>query len=262
MTEIIVVHDAERAAAAAAEIIITLLRRDPEAVLGLATGSTPLALYAELAARITTERLDVSRVIGFALDEYVGLPQEHPQSYRNVITRSVVQPLGLTPALVHVPDGGLDSLDVAGHAYEQAILAAGGVDLQILGLGTDGHIGFNEPGSSLNSATRLKTLTPQTRKDNARFFQSESEVPIHCITQGLGTILRARRLLLLAFGESKARAVAAAVEGPVTASHPASAIQLHPDATVIVDEAAAARLQNLAYYQYAYNNKPQWPSSR
>ena len=157
-----------------------------------------------------------------------------------------------------MPDGRVDGIEQAGDAYERAIAAAGGVDLQLLGIGTDGHIGFNEPGSSFASRTRVKTLTRQTREDNARFFDSVDDVPMHCITQGLGTILDARHLVLLAFGEAKAEAVAGAVEGPVTASLPGSAIQLHPHVTVVVDEAAASRLRFADYYRYTYDNNPQW----
>ena len=180
-------------------------------------------------------------VRGFALDEYVGLPAGHPESYRAVITREVVEPLGLTPELVRVPNGDPATIQHAGADYEAAITAAGGVDLQILGIGRTGHIGFNEPGSSLASLTRVKTLTERTRADNARFFDSPDDVPMHCITQGIGTILRARHLVLLAFGEAKAHAVAAAVEGPVSASQPGSAIQLHPHTTVVVDASRGIR---------------------
>jgi glucosamine-6-phosphate deaminase len=170
----------------------------------------------------------------------------------------VVEPLGLTPELVRVPNGDPATIERAAADYESAIKAAGGVDLQILGIGRTGHIGFNEPGSSLASRTRVKTLTEATRRDNARFFASPDEVPMHCITQGIGTILRARHLVLLAFGAGKAQAVAAAMEGPVSASRPGSAIQLHPHTTVIVDEAAAAELENLDYYRHAWANKPEW----
>jgi glucosamine-6-phosphate deaminase len=202
--------------------------------------------------------VDVSRVRGFALDEYVGIAPGHPESYRSVIAREVVEPLGLDPARIRTPDGSLAGIERAGADYDAAITAAGGIDLQILGIGTDGHIGFNEPGSSFASLTRIKTLTQQTREDNARFFDSIDDVPMHCITQGLGTILRARHLVLLAFGKAKAEAVAGAVEGPVTASLPGSAIQLHPHTTVVVDEAAAARLRFADYYRYTYDNKPVW----
>ncbi len=234
------------------------MTRKPDAVLGLATGSTPLSVYAALAASLAENPMDVSRVRGFALDEYVGLPIDHPESYRSVITRDAVVPIGLTPENIRVPNGDLATIQTAGVDYEAAIRAAGGIDVQILGIGRTGHVGFNEPGSSFASITRIKTLAEKTRIDNARFFASPDDVPIHCMTQGLGTILRARHLILLAFGEEKADAIAAAVEGPITSSKPGSVIQLHPHVTVIVDEAAASRLENLAYYRYAWANKHTW----
>jgi len=259
MAEVVILPggpDEARAAAGelAAGLVEKVVRTRADAVLGLATGSTPLTIWRALAAR----GLDLSRVRGFALDEYVGLPPGHPESYRSVITREVVEPLGLTPALVHVPgdDGG--PVATAGARYEAAIAAAGGVDLQVLGIGRTGHIGFNEPGSSFASRTRTKTLTEATRRDNARFFSSLDEVPRHCLTQGLGTILEARSLVLLAFGEGKAEAVAGAVEGPVSASLPGSAIQLHPEVTVLLDEAAASRLRFADYYRYAWEHRPDW----
>ncbi|MEP6841935.1 MAG: glucosamine-6-phosphate deaminase [Pseudolysinimonas sp.] len=251
MAEVVIVDSREEAGALGAEFVARLLASTSDAVLGLATGSTPLPLWHALAAR----SLDLSRVRGFALDEYIGLPPGHPESYRAVITREVVEPLGLTPSLVHVPgdDGG--PVEGAGLRYEAAIAAAGGVDMQVLGIGRTGHIGFNEPGSSLASATRVKTLTEQTRLDNARFFDSLDDVPRHCLTQGLGTILRARHLMLFAFGEEKAAAIAGAVEGPVSSSLPGSAIQLHPLVTVIIDGAAASQLQHADYYRFAWDNR-------
>jgi glucosamine-6-phosphate deaminase len=162
----------------------------------------------------------------------------------------------MDPGGVHVPDGRADDLDAAADAYEAAIAAVGGVDLQLLGIGANGHIGFNEPTSSFASRTRVKTLAPRTRTDNARFFGSPDEVPVHCLTQGLGTILEARELLLVAQGETKAAAVAAAVEGPLTSMCPGSVLQLHPRATVVVDAAAAGRLQLLDYYRWTWANKP------
>jgi glucosamine-6-phosphate deaminase len=254
MAEVVLVESAEEGGRIAAAAIAALVRDTPEAVLGLATGSTPLTTWRALAAT----GVDLSQVRGFALDEYVGLPSGHPESYRSVITREVVEPLGLDPARVRVP--GDDGLGIAGagERYEADIRAAGGVDLQVLGIGRTGHIGFNEPGSSLASLTRVKTLTEQTRIDNARFFPSVDDVPTHCITQGLGTILRARHLVLLAFGEAKAAAVAAALEGPVSASTPGSVVQLHPTVTVIVDEAAGAALEHADYYRYAWNNRFDW----
>jgi len=253
MAEVVIVDSADAAGEVAADLIQKLVVAKPEAVLGLATGSTPLSTWRALAAR----RLDLSRVRGFALDEYVGLPAGHPESYSSVIAREVVEPLGLDPALVRVPaDRG--PLEAAGENYERAIVDAGGVDLQVLGIGRTGHIGFNEPGSSFASLTRVKTLAQQTRLDNARFFDSLDEVPIHCVTQGLGTIMRARQLVLLAFGEAKAEVLAGAVEGPLTSSLPGSLIQLHPHVTVIVDEAAASRLEHADYYRYAWANRLDW----
>lgn len=253
MAEVIIVDSAEAAGELAADAIEHLVRRTPTAVLGLATGSSPLTTWRSLASR----RLDMSRVRGFALDEYIGLPPGHPQSYRAVITREVVEPLGLTPALVRVPaESG--PLETAGDDYERDIVDAGGIDIQVLGIGTTGHIGFNEPGSSFASLTRVKTLTEQTRQDNARFFEMAEHVPVHCITQGLGTILRAQRIVLLAFGSAKAEALAGAVEGPVTASLPASAVQLHPRVTVIVDEEAAEGLVHADYYRHAWEHRLEW----
>jgi glucosamine-6-phosphate deaminase len=254
MAEVVIVETQEAAGEITADAVTALIGKNPAGVLGLATGSTPLSSYAAIARR----GLDLSRVRGFALDEYVGLPEGHPQSYRAVITREVVEPLGMTPTLVRVPgdDGG--SLEGAGERYEADLIAAGGVDIQLLGIGGTGHIGFNEPGSSFGSLTRIKTLTERTRADNARFFGSPDEVPRHCLTQGLGTILRARHLILLAFGASKAPAIAAAIEGPLSASAPGSAVQLHPHVTVVVDEAAASQLKNADYYRYAWDNRLPW----
>jgi glucosamine-6-phosphate deaminase len=251
MAEVIIVDSPEEAGALAADRIAALVARRPDAVLGLATGSTPLPVWTALKAR----GLDLSRVRGFALDEYLGLPAGHPESYRAVISREVVEPLGLDPALVRVPgdDGG--PVETAGERYEALLREAGGVDLQILGIGRTGHIGFNEPGSSLASRTRIKTLTDATRRDNARFFPSLDDVPRHCLTQGLGTISDARELVLLAFGEAKAEAVAGAVEGPVSASLPGSVIQLHPEVTVLVDDAAASRLRYADYYRASWNDR-------
>jgi glucosamine-6-phosphate deaminase len=258
VAEVVVVESETEAGRLVAESILRLIASKPDAVLGLATGSTPVPVYRELAALVEERHVDVAGVRGFALDEYVGLPPGHPQSYRATIEREVVAPIGLDPKLVHVPNGSLAGIEHAGEDYEKLIVESGGIDLQILGIGTDGHIGFNEPGSSFESLTRVKTLTEQTRHDNARFFEREADVPLHCITQGLGTIHRARHLVLLAFGERKARAVAGAVEGPVTASNPASAIQLHPRTTLLVDEAAAGQLGGLDYYRFVWDNKPAW----
>ena len=256
--EVIVLSSPEEVGRLAARRVAQLVQHKPAAVIGLATGSSPLAIYAELAAAVRAGSLDASRVSGFALDEYVGIPEQHPESYASVLRREVTEPLGLDPTRVFVPDGRAADLQAACAAYEAAIRAAGGIDLQILGIGANGHIGFNEPTSSFGSRTRLKTLAPQTRADNARFFDSADEVPMHCLTQGLGTILDAREVVLVAQGSRKAAAVAAAVEGPVSSMCPATILQFHPQATVIIDQEAASRLTLTDYYRYTYENKPSW----
>lgn len=257
--EVVILPDARAVGEAAAARVAALVRRSPTAVLGLATGSSPLGAYAALAERVRRGEADLSRVSGFALDEYVGLPAGSPQGYAATIDREVVRPLRMDPTMVRVPDGGAADLEAGCAAYEAAIRAAGGVDLQILGIGTNGHIGFNEPTSSFGSRTRIKTLAPSTRADNARFFGGDvAAVPLHCVTQGLGTIREAARLLLVAQGEAKAAAVAAAVEGPLTAMVPGSTLQLHPAATVLVDEAAASRLRLADYYRFTAAHQPTW----
>ena len=224
----------------------------PRAVLGVATGSSPLGTYRELGELVRAGELDLSGVGAFALDEYVDLDPEHPESYHSAIRRTVTEELGLDPALVHVPDGMADDLDAACAHYERLIAEAGGVDLQLLGIGANGHIGFNEPTSSFTSRTRVKVLAPTTRADNARFFDSPEQVPVHSVTQGLGTILDARELLLVAQGAAKADAVAGLIEGPLTSVCPASAMQLHPRATVVIDRAAASKLALVEYYEHAH----------
>ncbi|GAB7191578.1 glucosamine-6-phosphate deaminase [Kineococcus sp. NUM-3379] len=238
--------------------VADLVARRPDAVLGLATGGSPSPVYDDLAARHARGELSLASCRAFLLDEYVGLPAGHPERYSSVIRREVVERLDLPAGAVHAPDGEAGDLTAACARYEAAVRAAG-VDLQLLGVGTDGHIGFNEPGSSLGSTTRVKTLTSQTRRDNARFFGGDpGAVPRHVLTQGVGTILAARHLVLLAWGEHKAEAVASLVEGPVTAFFPASALQLHPHVTVVADEAAASRLRLADYYREAFADKPAW----
>ena len=246
-------------AALAADTIEAAVRARPRTVLGLATGSTPLPTYRELIRRHDRGAgPSYDRVQCFTLDEYVGLPPGHPESYRATIARELTDPLGVPAERVHGPDPAEAHLASAGDRYEAELTAAGGVDVQLLGIGSDGHLAFNEPGSSLGSLTRIKTLTERTRQDNARFFGSIDEVPRHVLTQGLGTILRARHLLLLATGAGKAAALAAAVEGPLSASCPASVLQLHPHVSVLVDPPAAAALARLQHYRDVYAAKPAW----
>ncbi|MGW2762747.1 glucosamine-6-phosphate deaminase [Streptomyces sp. NPDC001275] len=257
--EVVIVPDARAGGELIAETMARLLRRKPDALLGVATGSTPLPVYETLAAKVRSGAADISRARIAQLDEYVGLPADHPESYRSVLRREVLEPLGIGMDAFLGPDGTAEDVLSACAAYDRALGEAGGVDLQLLGIGTDGHIGFNEPCSSLASRTRIKTLTEQTRADNARFFDGDvDQVPHHVITQGIGTILEARHLVLLATGEGKADAVAATVEGPLAAVCPASALQLHPHATVVVDEAAASKLKLADYFRHTYTNKPDW----
>jgi glucosamine-6-phosphate deaminase len=256
--EVVIVGGPDEAGVLVGGAIAALVDATPTAVLGLATGSSPVVVYRDLVRWHAAGDLSLAQVQAFLLDEYVGLPPGHPQSYRSFVARELELHVDLADGAVHAPDVQSDDLAAACVAYERAIAAAGGVDLQLLGIGTDGHIGFNEPGSSLASRTRIKTLTDQTRRDNARFFASLDEVPRHVVTQGVGTILEARHLVLLAFGAAKATAVAAAVEGPVTAMVPGSALQLHPHATVVVDEPAAADLRLAGYYRETWAHKPSW----
>ena len=256
--EVVILNGSKQMAKLAADAIEELLRRKPNAVLGLATGSSPLPVYDELAARHERDGLDFSRASGFALDEYVGLPAGHPESYREVIRREFTNRVNIAPENVHGPDGTATDILGACRAYEESITAAGGIDLQLLGVGTDGHIGFNEPGSSFASRTRIKSLIEQTRRDNARFFNSLAEVPHHVLTQGLGTIMDARHVILVATGAQKAQAVREFVEGPVSAICPASVLQFHPHATVLLDEAAASALKLADFYRHTYDNKPTW----
>src|SRR5262249_51479578 len=219
-------------------MIARLLREKPNAVLGLATGSTPLLLYRALVEM----KLDWRNVTTFNLDEYVGLPKAHKQSYHSFMWENLFRHINIARKNTHITNGMCKDIGKCCAQYENKIRSAGGIDLQILGIGTDGHIGFNEPTSSLTSRTRIKTLTRQTHLDNARFFGSADKVPHHVITMGLGTIMEARQCLLLAFGSKKANAVAATVEGPLAAINPASILQMHQNAKICIDDAAAAKL--------------------
>jgi glucosamine-6-phosphate deaminase len=257
--EVVILQDAKEIGSVAADAIGALLSRKPAAVLGLATGSSPLAIYDELAARCDAGLISFRQARGFTLDEYVGLPADHPQRYRNVIDDVFASRVDFAPGSVQGPDGLAADIPAACAAYENAIRGAGGVDLQILGIGTDGHIAFNEPGSSLASRTRIKTLTRQTRIDNARFFDGNVDsVPTHCLTQGLATIMEATHVILVATGARKAEAVHHLVEGPVSAMWPATILQHHPHVTALLDDAAAQRLQLAGYYRETYRSRPDW----
>lgn len=246
---VIVEQDRDGVSRRAAQIVAKLVRRKPRCVLGLATGSTPLGTYAELVRMHREEGLDFSRVVTFNLDEYVGLAATHPQSYRFFMQQNLFDHINVDPRDTHVPDGRALDFEAYCEQYERMIAEEGGIDLQILGIGGDGHIAFNEPGSSLGSRTRLKTLTEETVRDNARFFGSEKDVPRLAITMGVGTILESRQCLLLAAGASKARAIRDTIEGPITAQVTASALQLHRDVIAILDQEAARLLERRDYYR-------------
>lgn len=254
--DIVINDDPMILAEIAADIIENVVELKPQAVIGLATGSSPLDLYNELVRRYEAGRLSFAQCKAFMLDEYVGIAEDHPERYRNVIEKNVVSRLDFRPEAVHGPAGNAEDLWAACRAYDEAIAQAGGTDVQILGIGSDGHIAFNEPGGSLVSRTHPESLTEETRQDNARFFNNQLDlVPTHCLTQGLATIMTSKHPLLLATGEKKAKAIAAMVEGPVSAACPASILQMHPQVTVLIDEAAASLLERRDYYRRRWNTR-------
>ena len=227
----------------AAKQVASQIKLKPDSVIGFATGSTPLGLYKELIRMHKEEGLDFSKVISFNLDEYVGLPPSHPESYHYFMWENLFKHININPSKVHIPMGMADNVEAFCDWYEEKINSYGGIDIQILGIGANGHIAFNEPGSSLGSRTRIKTLGKKTRLDNSRFFNNINEVPKYAITMGVGTIMEAKKLLLIANGINKADAIKATVEGPIMAKYPATIVQLHRYATVIIDKDAASKLE-------------------
>lgn len=242
MIRVLVVEDYERLSLEAASRIAEAIRAKPHIVLGFATGGTPLGCYRRLVEMHKKKGLSFSQVTTFNLDEYVGLPPEHPQSYHYYMWHNLFNHINVRKDRVHIPNGVAEDLEEECQRYEEAIKNAGGIDLQILGIGRNGHIGFNEPGSPFDSRTRVVKLSEQTRRDNARFFRSIDEVPTHAITMGIATIMEARHIILLASGKSKAGAVAKAVKGPKAVKVPASVLQNHPNCLFIIDEDAASLL--------------------
>lgn len=237
---------------AAAEHLIAVMNEARPKVLGVATGSSPQPMYAELRKAHAEGRFTLADAKAFALDEYVGIAPDHPERYRNFLVNELVgdERTGLADENLNVPDGQADDLDAAAAAYDQAIKDGGPVALQILGIGADGHIGFNEPGVSLVCRTHWDQLAEQTIRDNARFFDGDmSKVPTRCVTQGLGTIMEAKEVLLVATGENKADAVRELVEGAISARWPATILQMHPEVTVFLDEAAASKLELTDLYK-------------
>jgi glucosamine-6-phosphate deaminase len=260
--EVIIRPDADTAAGLAARIIAKELQSHPYLVLGLATGRTMDRVYQHLVRMHREEALDFSLCRTFNLDEYVGLAADHPGSYRHYMNEHFFRRVNIDTRYTHLPDGRAPDLERECLRYERLIAEFGGIDLQLLGIGRAGHIGFNEPLSALRSRTRVKALAPATREQNAPDFGGADNVPRRAITMGVGTILDARRCLLLATGPDKASIIAGAVEGPITAMISATALQLHPRCTVVVDEEAASELQGGEYYRWLFANEPEWEEFR
>ena len=254
--DVVILSDGDEVASRGAAMFRRVLAGKPAAVFGLATGSSPLALYARLAADCAAGRVTFRRATTFNLDEYLGIDPANPQSYRASMRRNLFDRIDIDPANTFLPEcaPGEDPLDV-GPRYEQRIGERGGIDLQLLGIGANGHIGFNEPTSSLNSRTRIKTLTRETIESNRRFFEDAARQPQLAITMGIATIMDAREILLIATGEAKAEAVRKAIEGPVSAMCPASVLQLHERVTMLLDAAAASALERRDYYQWVQEQK-------
>ncbi len=256
--EAIIRPDKDSACRLTARLIAKALRAKPDLVLGLATGGTMERVYELLADMHRNEGLDFSGCRTFNLDEYVGLSVSEETSYRFYMNHHLFSKININIANTHLPDGQADNLEKECAQYEEKMVEAGGIDLQLLGIGQDGHIGFNEPLSALRSRTRVKSLSPDTVRQNARYFSSPGDMPRRAITMGVGTILDSKRCVLLATGESKAGIIAKAVEGPITAMISASALQLHPHCTIIVDEMAALKLEKIDYYRWIFDNEPEW----
>ena len=255
--EIVICKTKEQASKLAANMITAAVQKNPKIVLGLATGSTPVAMYAEMAKAVKAKKVSYRQVRTWNLDEYVGLPGTHDQSYRYFMNENLFKKIDIQLKNTHVLNGLAKDLEKECRAYEKQIKAAGGIDLQVLGIGSDGHIAFNEPGTSLKSRTGVVYLTPSTIKDNARLFfkGKEKEVPTRALSMGVGTICEARKIVLLAFGENKQNAVKGCVEGPVSQFCTASALQEHNDCWIFCDEAAAKKLTLRKYYQWRGKTK-------
>jgi glucosamine-6-phosphate deaminase len=256
--EIIIHPDAKTGCEYASKIISNLIRQKPNAVLGLATGSTPIPVYQSLIQKHKTAGLDFSQVKTFNLDEYIGVSPTHSASYHHYMKSHLFDHIHIRPENTNLPNGLAPDIEAHCNEYEAQIKHAGGIDLQLLGIGGEGHIGFNEPSSSLASRTRVKTLIQRTRDDNKKFFLPGEEVPEHVITMGIATIMEAKTILLLAFGAAKAEAIARSLEGPITARIPASILQMHPKTIVLLDDAAASKLEMADYYRHVYDRKCEW----
>lgn len=248
--QIVILKDAAQVAEYGANIFIEQIKNKANSVIGLATGSTPVALYQELIKKNQQNKVSFADVTSFNLDEYLGLKGDHPQSYRHFMGEQLFNHIDIDVNNTHVPPGDAKNPLTACNAYEDKITKAGGIDVQLLGIGRNAHIGFNEPSSGLTSRTRVKTLTQATIDDNARFFAEDEYQPHLSITMGIGTILDSKKVVLLATGEGKADAIKDMVEGPLAAICPASALQLHRDAVIVIDEAAASKLADTEFYKH------------
>lgn len=260
--QVIIQDSREQAVSLAAAVIADQLKRKPNSVLGLATGRTMERLYAKLVELHRCNGLDFSLAVTFNLDEYVGLPPEHKNAYRYYMNHHLFRQVNIDLRNTHLPDGMAADPEEAGVRYEALIDDVGGIDLQLLSIGVSGHIGFNEPLSAMFSRTRMKALTLATLRQNGPLFDHPEEMPRFAVTMGVGTILEASRCLLLVTGETKAEVLAKAVEGPVTSMISATALQLHPDCTVIVDAEAAEKLTQQEYYRWIFSHDPQWEPYR
>jgi len=257
--EVVICSSYDELSKLAAEAVAEVIRNKPNAVIGLATGSSPLGLYKELIRMHKEDGLDFSQVTSFNLDEYVGVAPDHEQSYRRFMNENLFEGINIDIAKTNVPDGLAKDYEAFCKAYEGKIAAAGGIDVQVLGIGSDGHIAFNEPGDSLASRTHTVTLNEQTIEDNARFFEKKEDVPIYACTMGVGTVLDARKCVLVANGKGKVKAVAAMLEGPISSMCTASALQMHNDTQVFLDEEATGGLKLADYYRWIQKNKPNAP---
>jgi glucosamine-6-phosphate deaminase len=246
---VILKRDADQVSRQAAQLVASAVRRKPSLVLGLATGSTMIGVYRHLVRLHQEGSLDFSQVVTFNLDEYLGLAATHPQSFHFFMQQHFFAHVNVTPRNIHIPDGTIhENYDQYCASYEEAVRTVGGIDIQLLGIGRNGHIGFNEPTSSIASRTRLKVLSKETLDDNSKSFAPGEQSPRCAITMGIGSILDARKVLLIGTGANKAAAVAKSIEGPITSAVSASALQLHPDVTFLVDDAAASQLTQRDYY--------------
>lgn len=260
--EVIIRDTKEDAAFLAASLIARELEANPHLVLGLATGRTMETVYKLLVEMHREKGLDFSQATTFNLDEYIGIPADDPRSYRAYMNKHLFEHVNIDMRRTFLPNGTAADIATECRQYEARIRNYGGIDLQLLGVGRSGHIGFNEPLSALRSRTREKALTPQTIEQNAAFFGGPDKMPRRAITMGVGTILECERCLLLATGKEKAEIIAKAVEGPITSMISATALQLHAHCTVIVDADAAAHLEHADYYRWIFENEPEWADFR